>query len=96
MVDYIEWGFSGHQRSALAVAAGVWTTGEFIPTFPVNESVSFDGTGDTAADYSAGPNSFCAENTTTPPPAATVELFINEVSGNGTVEIINNLSLIHI
>jgi len=62
LVDYLEWGFSGHQRSALAASAGVWTAGEFIPTFPTNESISFDGSGDTAADYAAGSNSFCSAN----------------------------------
>lgn len=32
IVDYVEWGSTGHQRSSVAIAAGVWTTGEFIPS----------------------------------------------------------------
>lgn len=30
IVDYVEWGFSGHQRSPVAVEAGIWSDGAFI------------------------------------------------------------------
>jgi len=30
IVDYVEWASTGHQRSAVAVAAGVWNTGDFV------------------------------------------------------------------
>ena len=32
IVSYVEWGNSGHPRSATAVAAGVWTEGGFLET----------------------------------------------------------------
>ncbi len=30
VVDYVEWASTGHQRSSVAVAAGVWITGDFV------------------------------------------------------------------
>ena len=32
IVSYVEWGESGHQRSEVAVSAGIWTAGGFVPT----------------------------------------------------------------
>lgn len=30
MVDYVEWGTPGHERSVVAVAAGIWPEGGFV------------------------------------------------------------------
>lgn len=30
MVDYVEWGRPGHERSVVAVAAGIWPEGGFV------------------------------------------------------------------
>jgi hypothetical protein len=32
ILSYVEWGSSGHGRSATAVSAGIWTDGGFVPT----------------------------------------------------------------
>ena len=32
IVSYVEWGSSGHGRSATAVEAGIWVSGGFVPT----------------------------------------------------------------
>ena len=32
IVDYVEWGSSGHTRSSVAVGAGIWSTGDFVAT----------------------------------------------------------------
>ena len=53
IVDYLEWGSTGHGRSSVAVNAGVWTTGEFVASFGSNESIAVSGTGNTAADWTA-------------------------------------------
>jgi hypothetical protein len=66
IVDYIEWGSTGHQRSSVAVAAGTWTAGDFIPAFDNSLSIQFDGAGDTAADYGAYVSTLGAENGTCP------------------------------
>jgi len=51
IVDYIEWGSSPHARSSTAVAAGTWTTGNFIPIPLAGNTINFDGQGNTALDY---------------------------------------------
>lgn len=51
VVDYVEWGSNNHQRSATAVAAGTWTSGDFLPKIETGESIEYDGSGDTKEDY---------------------------------------------
>ena len=31
ILSYVEWGSTGHGRSSVAVAAGIWSTGDFVP-----------------------------------------------------------------
>jgi len=88
IIDYVEWGSTGHGRSSVAVAAGIWTTGDFVPTFGTGESLSYDGTGDTSADWFAGAPTIGSENAM-PPPAGVAEVVINEILPNGTVELKN-------
>ncbi len=42
MVDYLQWGSSGHQREPVAVAAGIWNADTFISVDPPFE---YTGTG---------------------------------------------------
>ena len=63
IVDYVEWGSSGHQRSSVAVAAGIWTAGDYAPAFGAGESLAYDGEGDSSTDWAAGAPTVCAENT---------------------------------
>lgn len=61
--DYVEWGTTGHTRSGVAVAAGIWTPGDFVPGFPNTSSLEYDGTGESSGDWSpVETNSLCAEN----------------------------------
>lgn len=32
IVDYVEWGMAGHGRTSVAVEAGIWPGGGFVPT----------------------------------------------------------------
>ena len=77
IVDYIEWGSSGHGRSSVAVAAGTWTTGNFIAAIPSGQTINYDGTGDASSDY------FFDEST------LMAKIVINETDGNGVVELKN-------
>ena len=61
LIDYVEWGSSNNERSDLAVTAGMWTTGDFVPAFPDDESIEFDGNGDTSADWSVATPNPCDE-----------------------------------
>jgi len=50
IVDYVEWGSSGHTRSGVAVAAGIWTTGNFIPALEDGLSAQKTELGDITSD----------------------------------------------
>lgn len=63
MVDYVEWGSTGHFRSSVAVSAGIWNTGEFLNFFPLTgETYMWDGGGDAPANWFTDPDTFGAEN----------------------------------
>ena len=47
IIDYVEWGNSGHTRSDVAVGAGIWNSGDFVVTTP-------DTNGLIVADQSGG------------------------------------------
>ncbi len=60
MVDYVEWGSTGHQRSSVAVNANIWTDGDFVASFV--GSLSYDGEGDSSTDWSSGTSTICEDN----------------------------------
>jgi hypothetical protein len=65
MLDYVEWGSSGHQRSGVAQNAGIWTAGDFFPALSAGQSMEYAGAGDGSASWVAQANpSICAENGT--------------------------------
>ena len=55
MVDYVEWGSSGHRRSAEAVEAGLWEARAFVPVPPEAQALSSSG------EPSAGPEDWSAD-----------------------------------
>ena len=62
IVDYVEWGSSGHQRSGVAVDAGIWDTNSFVPAFNSGQSLLFDGSDGNASSWAASMPSLCFEN----------------------------------
>lgn len=62
MIDYVEWGFSGHTRSSVAIAAGIWSSGAFITAPTVGQSWMYDGSGNAPADWFTGEPTFGQEN----------------------------------
>ncbi|MDH3649048.1 MAG: T9SS type A sorting domain-containing protein, partial [Saprospiraceae bacterium] len=62
IVDYVEWGSTGHERSSVAQSAGIWPSGDFVAAFAGSNSISYDGEGDAASDWSEGAASPCADN----------------------------------
>jgi hypothetical protein len=105
MIDYVEWGSTGHGRSGVAVGAGIWTTGDFVPAFAVGSALLYDGSGDASTDWSVGTSSPCAANLSPenpvnsftvsgyPSPAVnemTIELDnMQEELGNMTISVFN-------
>jgi hypothetical protein len=62
MMDYVEWGSTGHTRSSVAQAAGIWTAGDFVPAFMAGQSISYSGSGNTSASWTAGAQTLGSEN----------------------------------
>ncbi len=62
IIDYVEWGSTGHMRSTVAVAAGIWTTGDFASTWSSPNSLEYDGAGDAGADWSEDAPTACTDN----------------------------------
>ncbi len=40
LVSYVEWGVPGHGRTGVAVEAGIWGEGEFVPTTEASSLIS--------------------------------------------------------
>ncbi len=93
IVDFVQWGSAGSARENVAVQAGVWTVGEFVPTITnVNNSIIFDGDGNGAADWAeTSTPSLGSENMLTVP-AEIRSIVINEVryGERDVVELYNN------
>ena len=78
IIDYLEFGESGHRRSGTAQEAGIWTTGDFIPTFDASNSIKYDGSGESSSDYTEGESTICTgENGAAKPNDEAVSFLIN-------------------
>ncbi len=64
ITDYVEWGSTGHVRSSVAQAAGIWTAGDFVPDWSACASLEYDGSGDASTDWVSQdmPTSPCMPN----------------------------------
>ncbi|MEO1623966.1 MAG: T9SS type A sorting domain-containing protein [Bacteroidota bacterium] len=63
IIDYLEWGTPNHQRSSVAVAAGIWDSGAFAGTISNGSSIQYDGNGDRVSDWNIlRATSLCQEN----------------------------------
>lgn len=52
MVDFVQYGAGGSVRESVAVEAGIWNEGDFVPNVRVSTySIEFDGEGDMASDW---------------------------------------------
>lgn len=64
-IDYVQWGNSGHAYESFAVAAELWTAGDFVESVLDGGSLEYDGNGDTSSDWEpAAAPSGCEENGT--------------------------------
>jgi FlgD Ig-like domain len=50
MADYMQYGSAGHAREGVAVMAGVWTAGTFVPAAESGATLAYFGTGATPAE----------------------------------------------
>jgi len=52
IVDFVQYGAAGSARENVAVAAGIWTAGDFVPTVAISTaSIEYDGEGDASSDW---------------------------------------------
>ncbi len=52
IMDFVQWGAAGAARENVAVEAGIWTTGDFVPTVVLSSaSIEYDGEGDASTDW---------------------------------------------
>lgn len=94
MIDYVQWGSSGHQRENVASAAGLWTTGTFISVAPPYEYTG-DGTQNGVANWSTlGVDDFEQGSSLRlyPNPSSTVlNIEFKTVIAEGTLEVFDLL-----
>lgn len=62
IIDYVEWGSTGHTRSSVAVSANIWTSTDFVAAPPAGTSLMYDGSGNTSAHWFNGTPTFGSEN----------------------------------
>ncbi len=99
LVDFVQYGSGGSAREDVAVAAGLWAAGEFVPaTTDADNSIIFDGEGNGAANWAETTTvTFGAENVLTMPVNDVRSIVFNEVNygedklielwNNGTVSV---------
>ncbi|WP_350284460.1 hypothetical protein [uncultured Croceitalea sp.] len=100
--SFVQWGAAGNAREVVAVEAGIWTAGGFVPNVPNGASIAYDGEGNTPDDWAGtGTITLGAANTFTDPVAEVRSVIINEVeylvddqielynNGNQTVDLAN-------
>ena len=82
LMDFVQWGASGSAREDVAVQAGEWVAGEFVPTVRLNSySIEFDGDGNTAADWAEEVNPSLGESNDVVAPTTTFDVTIrNEIN----------------
>ncbi|WP_025664062.1 spondin domain-containing protein [Aquimarina megaterium] len=57
IIDFVQWGAGGSPRENVAVAAGIWTAGDFVPQVVLpSYSIAFDGEGNASTDWSEAVN----------------------------------------
>ncbi len=66
ILDYVEWGSSGHTRASVAISAGIWTAGDFVPSFSTGSVIEYDGSGNSSSDWSEDVPSACVGNLSPP------------------------------
>ncbi|NER15509.1 hypothetical protein GWK08_18790, partial [Leptobacterium flavescens] len=80
IMDFVQWGAGGSARENVAVAAGIWTAGEFVPTVRLDSySIEYDGEGDSASDWAEEVNPSLGEANDVVAPTTTFNVTISNV-----------------
>ncbi len=92
IADFVQWGDAGSARENVAAAAGIWTTGDFIPVVgSADNSIAYDGTGNAASDWTETTTPTLGSENSTTAPEPTASIVLNEVGYlNNDIELYNN------
>jgi len=97
LVDFVQYGSGSTAREDVAVSAGLWAAGEFVPTVSdATSSLIFDGDGNGPSNWAETTTvTFGAENVLTMPTNDVRSIVINEVNygENKLIELWNNGSV---
>lgn len=80
--DYLQWGAGGQSQEGVAVAKGIWTTGDFIGAIASGNTLQYDGYGNHSDDWFFGASTFGNSNVNTDTPLTTT--FNSGALTNGT------------
>ena len=89
--SFVQWGASGNARESVAVEAGIWNAGGFVPNVASGSSIAYDGEGNTSDDWAETTTpTLGSENEFTAPSVRSI--VINEVEYliNDEIELWNN------
>ncbi|OEK06668.1 spondin domain-containing protein [Roseivirga misakiensis] len=93
IVDFVQWGSGGSAREDVAVSAGLWTAGEYVPTVSSEDnSIIFDGEGNGAANWAetAQPTPGNENVLIVPEPARSIVISEVQYGNRNLVELYNN------
>ncbi len=89
--SFVQWGASGNARESVAVEAGIWNAGGFVPKVAPGNSIAYDGEGNTADDWAETTTpTLGSANELTPPSARSVVINEVEYLVNDEIELWNN------
>ncbi|MFS4491921.1 spondin domain-containing protein [Maribacter sp. 2308TA10-17] len=91
LVDFVQWGAAGSAREDVAVAAGQWVAGDFVPAVgSANSSIAYDGQGDVATDWNETTTlTFGAVNQITALVASSFNVTITNIINYLAVQVFN-------
>ncbi|WP_435624867.1 hypothetical protein [Flagellimonas sp.] len=90
--SFVQWGASGNVRESVAVEAGIWNAGGFVPNVPFGSSIAYDGEGFTSDDWDGTSTPTLGEGNIITVPVQVRSVVINEVEYliNDEIELYNN------
>lgn len=90
--SFVQWGAAGNAREVVAVEAGIWNAGGFVPNVPFDSSIAYDGEGLTSNDWAGTSTVTLGEGNVFTTPTEVRSVVINEVEYlvNDQIELYNN------
>ncbi|PRX57909.1 lamin tail domain-containing protein [Flagellimonas meridianipacifica] len=90
--SFVQWGAAGNARESVAVEAGIWNAGGFVPNVPFGSSIAYDGEGFTSNDWEGTSTQTFGDANVFREPLEKRSVIINEVEYliDDEIELYNN------